>query len=177
MPPRTQRKPVFTILPNEESRAILGRNHVGHLAFLNGRVVDIEPVHYVVDGEWIFVRSAEGTKLAALAHNPYVAIQVDEIEGTFDWRSVVAHGTIYMMSADDAHVNEEHLERALDALRSFVPETLTSDDPTPYRRTVYGMHIDVLSGRMAEHRKRSSRRPPIHFDDTPVRRPRTPDGF
>lgn len=174
---RIPRKPVFSALTADDCRAMLGRNHVGHLAFLNGRVVDIEPVHYVVDDGWIFVRSAAGTKLDALAHNPYVAFQVDEIAGTFDWRSTVAHGTVYVVSDDESRVDHELFERALDALRSFVPEALTADDPTPFRRTIYGIHIDALAGRMAEQRKRTSRRVPLRFDTEPARRPRTPDGF
>ena len=174
---RLPRKPVFSTLTDAESRTLLGRNHAGRVAFLSGRVVEIEPVHYVLDDGWLFARSAEGLKLDAFAHNPYVAFEVDEIEGTFDWCSVVAHGTVYVMSNDDGRVDEPQLERALDALRSFIPEALTSDDPTPYRRTVYGIHIDKLQGRRAEQRRRSSRRDLTHVDDVPARRPRTPDGF
>ena len=174
---RTPPKPVFSVLSDQQCRAALGRNHVGHLAYLKGRVVDIEPVHYVMDDAWIFVRSAEGSRLEAFAHNPYVAFEVDEIEGTFDWRSVVAHGTIYVMSDDDSRVGEAQFERALDALRSFVPETLTANDPTPFRRTIYGIHIEALAGRMAEQRKRSSPRQPVRVNDATARRPRTPDGF
>ena len=66
------RKPVFTALTDQECRAVLSRNHVGRVAFLNDGVVDIEPVHYAAANSWIFVRSAEGMKLEAFAHSPYV---------------------------------------------------------------------------------------------------------
>lgn len=177
MPPRKARKPVFLALTDEECRAVLGRNHVGRLAFINHGVVDIEPVHYIVGDSWIFVRSAEGAKLHAFAHNPYVAFEVDEVDGTFDWRSVVAHGTIYLMSEHGDRADRSDFEHALDALRSFIPETLTEDDPTPFRNTIYGLHVDKVAGRGAEQRKRHPKRGVSNFDIAPPGRPEIPDGF
>ncbi len=169
--------PVFTALTDDECRAVLARNHVGRVAFLNERVVDIEPVHYAAADSWIFVRSAEGTKLEAFAHCPYVAFEVDEIDAPFDWRSVVAHGTIYLMSEHSVRVDRLEFERALRALRSVVPTALTRGDPTPFRRTIYGIHIDRVTGRRAEQREKTSTAQPLRFDRPPKRRPHVPNGF
>jgi nitroimidazol reductase NimA-like FMN-containing flavoprotein (pyridoxamine 5'-phosphate oxidase superfamily) len=128
----------------------LSRNNLGRLAFLNANRVDIEPVSYVAADSWLFMRSAHGAKLDALAHTPYVAFEVDEVKSPFDWRSVVARGTIYLIADDGRHVDRETVDRAVRALRSFQPEALGDDDPTPFRRTVYGLHIDLLTGRKAE---------------------------
>ena len=179
MPTRKARKPVFSALSDDECRAVLDRNHVGRLAFLNHGVVDIEPVHYIAADSWIFVRSADGAKLHAFAHNPYVAFEVDEIDATFDWRSVVAHGTIYVMSEHGDSAEREDFELALDALRSFIPETLTEGDPTPFRNTIYGLHMDRVAGRMAEQRRRLPKRAASRLDATPSPppRPENPDGF
>lgn len=177
MPSRKARKPVFAALTADECGEVLGRNHVGRLAFLSEGIVDIEPVHYIAADSWIFVRSAEGAKLEAFAHNPYVAFEVDEVHGTFDWRSVVAHGTIYLMSERGDRADRSDFELALDALRSFIPETLTDDDPTPFRNTIYGLHVDKLAGRCAEQRRRTSKRGLGRVDVTPAQRPEIPDGF
>jgi nitroimidazol reductase NimA-like FMN-containing flavoprotein (pyridoxamine 5'-phosphate oxidase superfamily) len=142
--------PVFSELTTDECRDVLLRNHVGRIAFLNGAVVDIEPVSYAAADSWIFVRSEEGAKLEALAHRPYVAFEVDEVEGPFEWRSVVAHGTVYVMSDDIPNASRREFERAVTALRSFAPSTLQQGDPTPFRRTIYGIHIDRLTGRTAK---------------------------
>jgi nitroimidazol reductase NimA-like FMN-containing flavoprotein (pyridoxamine 5'-phosphate oxidase superfamily) len=152
MPSRTTRQPRFTVLTPEECRALIGRNHVGRIAFFNHGVVDIEPVHYAAADSWIFVRSAEGTKLEVFAHHPYVAFEDDEIDATFDWRSVVAHGTVYLMSEDGIGVDRVVFERAVRALRSFIPATLATNDPTPARRRIYGVHVDRMTGRRAEQR-------------------------
>ncbi|MEX2177228.1 MAG: pyridoxamine 5'-phosphate oxidase family protein [Gemmatimonadaceae bacterium] len=142
--------PQFLILTSSDCQDVLDRNHVGRLAFINQRTVDIEPIGYVARGNWLFFRSAYGSKLEALAHNPFVAFEVDEVKGPFDWRSVVVHGTIYMLPADGAPIERREFERALAALRRVVPETLMPSDPTPARENVYGLHIDHVSGRMAQ---------------------------
>jgi nitroimidazol reductase NimA-like FMN-containing flavoprotein (pyridoxamine 5'-phosphate oxidase superfamily) len=116
---------------------------------VNNGQPDVTPVHYVSDGAWIFIRSAPGAKMEAFAHHPYVAFEVDEIANTFDWRSVVARGTIYLLPSDGSSLERKELDRAIRALRSFVPATFTKDDPTPGREIVYGIHVDELTGRKA----------------------------
>ena len=148
--PRKAPRPTFRVMSERESRALLKRNHVGRLCFLNEGQPDVEPVHYVTGDGWIFVRSAPGTKMEAVAHHPYVAFEVDEFDDTFDWRSVVARGTIYLLPREGTPIERKELDRAIRALRAFLPATLTEDDPTPARDIVYGIHVDVLTGRMAE---------------------------
>jgi nitroimidazol reductase NimA-like FMN-containing flavoprotein (pyridoxamine 5'-phosphate oxidase superfamily) len=116
---------------------------------MNANRVDIEPVSYVAEGSWLFMRSAGGSKLDALAHTPYVAFEVDEVNSPLDWRSVVARGTIYWMADDGRYVDEATVDRAVEALRSFQPHALRDQDPTPFRRTVCGLHNDLLTGRKA----------------------------
>ena len=142
--------PQFLVLTAAECRSFLERNHVGRMAFLNEGSVDIEPISYVARGDWIFFRSAYGAKLEALSHNPYAAFEVDEVKGPTQWMSVVAHGTIYLLPADGGPVEKREFARAVASLRRVAPETLTDRDPTPYRDTVYGLHVDRVSGRTAQ---------------------------
>ena len=147
--------PKFRSLTDRECKAVLARNHVGRIAFVYRGAVDIAPVHYVTDDLWLFVRSDSGAKMRSFAHNPYVAFEVDEIEDTFDWRSVVAHGTVYVVSKAQSKVNLDAYDRALGALRRVTKTALTADDPTPSRRIVYGIHVDRVTGRAAStHRRR-----------------------
>jgi nitroimidazol reductase NimA-like FMN-containing flavoprotein (pyridoxamine 5'-phosphate oxidase superfamily) len=159
--------PAFLILTSDDCRAVLGRNTIGRLAFVHDSVVDIEPLGYTFDGDWLYFRSAYGAKLEALAHNPFVAFQVDEIDGPLDWRSVVAHGTVYLLDDEGGPVERRAYGRALKALREVFPAALTAADPTPQRDIVYGLHIDRVTGRMA--RSGSGRMP--RRKPQPVRRP------
>ena len=166
MTARAIRRPVFGRLSEREARALLRRNHVGRICFVRERVVDVEPVHYAAEGDWIYVRSARGTKTVALEHRPYVAFEVDEVRDTFDWRSVVVHGTVYAMVEHGDPVARAQFGRAIEALRAFLPETLTTRDPIASRGTVYGIHIDLIEGRSAEER-RPRVRPPARRSPSP----------
>lgn len=143
-------RPEFLVLTPEDCRKVLERNHVGRLAYVNGSSVDIEPIGYVLSGNWIFFRSAYGAKLEALTHNPFVAFEVDQVAGPASWASVVAHGTIYLLPADGGPIEQREFARAVEALRELAPATFTENDPTPHREVVYGLHLDLLTGRMAQ---------------------------
>lgn len=154
------RSPTFRELSEAECMTLLGRNHVGRLAFAHDSRVDIEPIHYVSWDGWIFGRTSEGAKLDALKRRPWVAFEVDEVRSIFDWKSIVVHGTIYFLPADGAPIERQEFERAVDMLRAFMPESLTSDDPVPWRTTVFGLHIAQVSGRVAEMKRTHARRSP-----------------
>lgn len=147
------RVPIFRELTDAECEELLRQHHVGRLAFVRDGSVDIEPIHYVFTDGWIFGRTGEGTKLESIAHRPWVAFEVDDVHGLFDWRSVVVHGTIYLLADDGAPLDREQYTRALELLRTLVPETMTPDDPTPARTIVFGLHADRISGRVAEVRR------------------------
>ena len=63
--------PIIRELTADESRTLLGRHKVGRIAFsLNDRV-DIQPIHYVFDDEWLYGRTSHGTKFATLARHSW----------------------------------------------------------------------------------------------------------
>ena len=139
--------PVFRELDDDECVALLARNHVGRIAFSYHDHVDIEPIHYVYDEGWIYGRTGDGTKLRTLAHNRWVAFETDEVTAIFDWQSVVAKGALYILEADGPRGTE--YERALEVLRTFMPETLGEGDPVPGRTAIFRIHADQLTGRAA----------------------------
>ena len=149
MKTRRTRKPVFARLTAAESKALLRRNHVGRIAFVNQGVVDIEPVHFVTSTSWLLMRSAEGTKLEAFAHSPYVAFEVDEVEGPFDWRSVVVHGTIYFIDPERGETDRALQEEAVRHLRTIDADMLTADDSAPHRQQLLRIYVDEVTARSA----------------------------
>jgi uncharacterized protein len=142
----TARAPRFRELTDRNCRAILRRNRGGRLAFTFRDRVDIEPISYVLDGEWLYARTAPGTKLAKLKHHPWVAFEVDEITGQFDWLSVVVHGAAYFLAPGAV---DHTYDRAIKLLRSIDPRALTHEDLVPERTTLFRVHIDSTTGREA----------------------------
>src|SRR5207247_2218219 len=129
--------PTMADLDRATSEAVLRRNHIGRIAFTFHDRVDIEPISYVFAGEWLYCRTSQGTKVTMLKHNPWVALEVDEIESLVEWRSVVVHGTAYFLSPSGGDREREAYQTALEHLRSFYPETLTEADAVPQRTVVF----------------------------------------
>ncbi len=144
-----QAKPIIRALSGGEAQALLGRNHVGRIAFSLQDRVDVEPIHYVYDAPWIFGRTSAGAKVLTLSHNQWCAFETDDVRGLFDWQSVVVKGPFSPRHSPFATWD---FGRALTALRRLVPSTLTDDDPTPHRDIVFGVHASEISGRSSELR-------------------------
>jgi uncharacterized protein len=139
---------VFRNLDRDEIEAVLARNHVARVAYTHRNRIDIEPINYVFADGWVYARTSAGAKLTTLAHSPWVALEVDEVEGPFDWRSVVVRGTLLRMDPGTTVEAAEH-ERALRALRELTPGAFGPKDPTPFRTVILGMKVDDATGRAA----------------------------
>jgi hypothetical protein len=142
-------RPIFTELDAAACHALLSRNHVGRLAFSYSGHVDVQPVHYVLDDGWIYGRTSLGEKLQFLAHNWSVAFEVDEIDALFDWRSVVVHGGFYLLSPNGSPTEASRWQKALETLRTLLPQTLTDNDPVPFRNKLFGIAVQSVTGRGA----------------------------
>jgi nitroimidazol reductase NimA-like FMN-containing flavoprotein (pyridoxamine 5'-phosphate oxidase superfamily) len=136
-------------LEPDEIHALLSRNHVGRIAFSLHDRVDIRPIHYVYADNWLYGRTSPSDKLVKLRHNQWVAFEVDEVNGPFDWKSVVAHGSFYHLTDQSTPQLLEQRDEALKLLRSFVPETLRETDPVPIRTELFAIAIDRVTGRAA----------------------------
>lgn len=141
--------PTIRELGPEEADALLRAHRVGRIAYAWHDRVDIEPIHYVYEDGRIYARTSEGAKLLTLRHSPWVAFEVDEVRGLYDWRSVVAHGTVYPLHADGTPTERATYARAVELLRALEPATLGAGDPVPWRTVVFEIAVDRMSGREA----------------------------
>lgn len=142
-------------LRRDEIDANLERNHVGRIAFTSNDRVDIEPIHYVHRYGWLYGRTSPGAKFEAITNHPKVAFEVDEVEGVFDWRSVVVRGTVEFlnpvpmlgMGPDDMARHENPaFAQGVALLRALIPESLQAGDPAPHRYIAFRIHVDDVSG-------------------------------
>lgn len=75
-----------------ESRALLREKITGRLGCSDEGKPYVVPVNYLFDEECIYVHSLPGRKIDVLRANPDTCLQVDEIEDSYNWRSVIAFG-------------------------------------------------------------------------------------
>ncbi|PRQ10330.1 pyridoxamine 5-phosphate oxidase [Corynebacterium sp. 13CS0277] len=82
----------ITHLSRDEAFARMATESLGRIVVRRKDDMDIFPVNYVVDGETVYFRTAEGNKLFTVALNHDVLFEVDHVEGDAAW-SVVIKGT------------------------------------------------------------------------------------
>src|SRR4051812_40764712 len=87
------------VVDTAECLRLIASEEVGRLAVVSGGQPHVIPVNYVVDGDTIVFRSADGTKLQAALEGP-VAFEVDHFDraGRGGW-SVVVHGRAEVVTA------------------------------------------------------------------------------
>jgi Predicted flavin-nucleotide-binding protein len=135
--------PLFDELSREDCERLLERTHVGRLAFALHDVVDVVPIGHHFEKGWIYGRTSPGGKLATLDRNRRVAFEVDEVGGPFEWKSVVLHGSFYLLDpASDAETKAK-LER-------IFPDAFSGNDPVSFRNQFFGISVEEMSGRMAK---------------------------
>ena len=148
---RTATLPTFRELSRSESLEILARNHVGRVAYARQNQIDIEPVHYVYADRWIYGRTSKGKKIETTGYSWWpVAFEVDEVDDLFRWRSAVVHGGFYTLDPAGATWEREEALKAIELLRTLIPETMTEDDPVPSRSVIFRIAVQEVSGRAAE---------------------------
>ena len=145
--PRAQKKPSVRELTRDECDALLARNHIGRIAFTFHDRVDLEPVHYVYSGGWLHGRTSPGTKLSTLRHHPWIAFEVDEVEGLYDWESVIVHGVVHIPDSDGSPADIAAYESTLGLVRELVPHALDAGDPTPERQVLFRIYVEEVTGR------------------------------
>ena len=106
----------------EESRCwdLLASQDVGRLATAVNGMPEIFPLNFVVDGESVVFRTAEGSKLVELVINEKVAFEVDGWNDNGGW-SVIIKGAASVVESGEAHDRAEALP-----LRPWVPTIKTN---------------------------------------------------
>ena len=144
-----RREVVFRDLSREEVEEMLLRNNVGRLAFSFHDRVDVQPIHYVYERGWLYGRTSEGDKILSLAHNQWVAFEIDEVKDVFEWRSVVIHGSFWILHPRGSPHAEELWAKAADLMNRIVPGSLTEHDPVGFRQTLFRIAVSDVRGREA----------------------------
>ncbi len=120
--------------------ALLQRQRIGRLAYTDGRRVEIRPLGYVREGEWIFGRMEAGGKVEALRHLPWVAFQVDDIGSPWAWESVLLHGPLHFLPEGEGGPEGARVRtHALRALEKGIPGFGTAADPGGHRTLLFGI--------------------------------------
>jgi len=135
--------PLFDELSVADCERLLERTHVGRLAFALHDVVEVVPIGYHFEKGWIYGRTSPGGKLTTIDRNRRVAFEVDEVSGPLEWKSVIVHGSFYLLDPESGDETRAKLER-------IFPGAFSEADPVSFRNQFFGISIEEISGRMAK---------------------------
>lgn len=139
--------PQVRTLERSEIDSILARNCVGRLAFSWSGRVDIRPIHYVFSEGRIYGRTSYGEKFVTMrtALPGPVALEVDEIESRWRWRSVIVRADFHVLTPDGS--GREEWTRAMRLLRGLERQAFTISDPFPARNLIFRIDTGDVTGR------------------------------
>jgi uncharacterized protein len=89
------------LLSCEEIENLLQRQCVGRIGCSIDERPYIVPMRYVYDGAAVYAVSGPGLKIDAMRAHPLVCFEVDEIDSSGTWRSVIASGVFSEITDDD----------------------------------------------------------------------------
>ena len=114
----TQQTSPLQVLTDDECWERLRGEELGRLVTHVGDVLDIFPVNFVLDGESVVFRTAEGSKLFELTVNDEVLFEVDDHTATDAWSVVVrGHARRLDTSEEVAHADTLPLSPWLPTLK------------------------------------------------------------
>ena len=156
-------EPLFEEMSQQQCEELLARSHVGRLGFALHDAVDVVPLSFHFEKGWIYGRTSPGGKLVTLDRNRRVAFEVDEFSGPFEWRSVVVHGSFYLLDPDSD-------DEAKKTLTRLFPNAFGGADPVSFRNQFFGISIEETAGRSAKPTSGKKKtivpgRPPEHGPD------------
>lgn len=79
-------------LTREEIDDLFRSQVIARLGCHEGGRTYVVPIAYAYDGAAVYIHSYEGRKLAMMRKNPEVCVEIEDLRGPTDWRTVVAWG-------------------------------------------------------------------------------------
>ncbi|QLL08748.1 pyridoxamine 5'-phosphate oxidase family protein [Mycobacterium vicinigordonae] len=131
----------FTVLSANESWGLLGTAALGRLVTNFAGEPEIFPVNYVVQGNSVLFRTAEGTKLFSAVGNHTVLFEADDHNVAEGW-SVIVRGRAQLLKSD-AEIQEADRAGLYPWIATRKPNyvRITATDITG-RRFVFGPEPD-----------------------------------
>lgn len=134
-------------LAERAARDLLATQNTGRLACCWQNEPYVVPVHYLFEGDSVYVHSLPGRKIKMLRANPRACLQVDAIEDDYHWRSVIAYGNYEEITAEDEYdfwLSKLYRELThLSPVESMVPKGLSHNPP---RCIVFRLRLTEVSG-------------------------------
>ena len=79
-------------MSQQEIHSFLQKINYGHLGYIHEGKPYVMPMHYYLEGSVIYLLTTVGMKTHDIDLNPEICLQVEEIQDSLHWRSVIVRG-------------------------------------------------------------------------------------
>lgn len=118
-------------LDGGQIEAVITNNFIGRLGCHAFGKTYVVPISYAYDGQFIYMRTFEGLKIKMMRKNPKVCFQIDEMDNTANWKSVVTWGTFEEL--EDEKERNKGLQKLIDRmLPEIASETVKLSPQWPF---------------------------------------------
>jgi nitroimidazol reductase NimA-like FMN-containing flavoprotein (pyridoxamine 5'-phosphate oxidase superfamily) len=130
-----------------EMHLLLEKVEYGHLGCSRDGKPYVIPIHYVYVNEEIYLFTTEGQKTAFISSNAEVCLQVEQVENSSNWRSVIARGKAERLSGKQAERANALLTQSNPTLTPAITRTWTDAWGRENVVAIYRIRPGFLSGR------------------------------
>lgn len=118
-----------------EMHELLERQSFGHLGCARDGRPYVVPMNYAFDGKNLYFFTTEGMKTHFIESNPEVCLQVEEVEDSSHWRSVMVIGRAERLT------NTEDVQQAMQHIRDRNPSLTPAISATNV--DAWGRAVDI----------------------------------
>ncbi|MGB8510713.1 MAG: pyridoxamine 5'-phosphate oxidase family protein [Pyrinomonadaceae bacterium] len=135
-------------MTHDEMHALLRKVGFGHLGCArNGRPY-VVPMHYAYDDQDLYIFTTEGTKTKFIEENHEVCLQVEEVQDSTHWQSVMVTGKAErLVKAEDTEHAMGFITEKNPTLTPALSETQIDAWGRAVNIAIYRIHPDVIDGR------------------------------
>jgi len=131
-----------------EMHALLQRESFGHLGCSRDGRPYVVPMHYAYDGKDLYFFTTQGMKTRFIQTNPQVCLQVEEINDTMNWRSVMVVGRANELTlADEIQLAMRLITERNPALTPAISATEVDSLGRAVDIALYRITPEVIDGR------------------------------
>jgi nitroimidazol reductase NimA-like FMN-containing flavoprotein (pyridoxamine 5'-phosphate oxidase superfamily) len=132
----------------QEVHTLLERADYGHLGCARNNRPYVMPIHYAYQEPDIYIFTTEGMKTEFIAANPEVCLQVEEVDGPANWKSVIATGKAERLTDQEEMEHAmQHITKANPTLTPALNKMWVDSWGRTSNITLYRIRPDMISGR------------------------------
>jgi len=122
---------MIAVMSQEEIEEVLRLQVIGRIGCHSNSVTYIVPISYAYDGHSIFAHTVEGMKMGMMRKNSNVCFEVDVLENTERWKSVICWGTFKEL-VDPEERKEALIKLHTRAMSKAISATARLSDSWPF---------------------------------------------